>query len=48
MFSSEKLFCSVDASYQRFEPLWQQQLLSSGLQRRDRERGLCFSEIMTI
>ncbi len=36
MFSSEKLFCSVDASYQRFEPLWQQQLLSSGLQQGER------------
>jgi hypothetical protein len=29
MFSLEALFCSVDDFCQRFEPVWQQQLLSS-------------------
>lgn len=48
MFSLEELFCSVDDFCQRFEPVWQQQLLSSGLQQRERDRSLCLSEIMTI
>lgn len=48
MFSLEELFCRVDDFCQRFEPTWQRQLLSSGLQERDRDRSLCLSEIMTI
>lgn len=48
MFSLEELFCQVDDFCQVFEPLWQQQLLSQGLQRRNRKRSLCLSEIMTI
>lgn len=48
MFSLEDLFCSVDDFCQQFEPLWQQQLLSHGLARRNRSRSLCLSEIMTI
>jgi transposase len=48
MFSLEELFCSVDDFCQRFEPVWQQQLLSSGLQERERQRNLCLSEMMTI
>jgi hypothetical protein len=41
MFSLEELFCAVDDFCQRFEPVWQRQLLSSGLQERNRERSLC-------
>ena len=48
MFSLEALFCSVDDCCQRFEPIWQQQRLTSGLQERARKRSLCLSEIMTI
>lgn len=48
MFSLEDLFCCVDDFCKRFEPRWKQQLLGSGLQRRNRARGLSLSEIMTI
>lgn len=48
MFSLEELFCSVDDFCQRFEPVWQQQLLTSHLQQRTRARSLCLSEIMTL
>jgi hypothetical protein len=48
MFSLEELFCRVDDFCQTFEPLWQGQLLSHGLQLRNRKRSLCMSEIMTI
>lgn len=48
MSSLEELFCRVDDFCQRFEPVWQRQLLTSGLQVRHRERSLCLSEIMTI
>lgn len=48
MLSLEALFCSVDDFCQRFEPQWEQQLLSHGLQQRKRERSLSLSEIMTI
>lgn len=48
MSSLEELFVSVDDFCQYFEPLWQQQLLSNGLKRRQRSRSLCLSEIMTI
>ena len=44
------LFCSVDAFWQWFEPLWQQELLASGTgQQHRRRRGRMYpSEIMTI
>lgn len=48
MPSLEELFCAVDDFCQQFEPRCQQQLLSDGLQHRNRARGLCLSEIMTI
>lgn len=48
MLSLESLFCHVDDFCQWFEPRWQCQLLSSGLQRRRRSRSLCLSEVMTI
>lgn len=48
MFSLEDLFCSVDDFCKRFEPRWKQQLLGSGIKRRNRLRGLSLSEIMTI
>jgi len=48
MFSLEELFCAVDDFCQTFEPLWQKQLLSHGLQTRARARQLCLSEVMTI
>lgn len=48
MSSLEELFCSVDDFCQRFEPVWQQQLLTHGLQQRDRSRQMGLSEIMTI
>jgi IS5 family transposase len=48
MFSLEELFCAVDDFCQTFEPRWQQQLLKHGVQRRNRARQLCLSEIMTI
>lgn len=48
MLSLEELFCAVDDFCQQFEPRWNQQLLSDGLRHRQRLRGLCLSEIMTI
>ncbi len=48
MFSLEELFCRVDDWCQNFEPLWKRQLLSHGLQTRNRKRQLGLSEIMTI
>jgi len=48
MLSLEELFCCVDDFCQAFEPQWERQLLSNGLQRRRRPRSLCLSEIMTI
>ena len=40
------LFCSVDTFWQRFEPWWERELLSSG--RRRRATRLHPAEIMTI
>jgi len=48
MLGSEELFCWVDDFCQTFEPQWKQQLLSAGLQTRQRSRSLSLSEIMTI
>jgi len=42
------LYCSVDAFWQRFEPLWQRDLLTSGQRRRRRATRLHPSEILTI
>ncbi|MEL6321196.1 MAG: transposase, partial [Cyanobacteria bacterium J06626_14] len=44
----EELFCHVDDFCQSSEPLWQRQLLSNGLKKRQRKRSLTLSEIMTI
>jgi len=41
------LFCSVDAFWRQFEPLWEQQLVARGRRRR-RATRLHPSEIMTI
>lgn len=48
MLSLEALFCHVDDFCHWFEPAWQRQLLSNGLQQRQRRRSLCTSEVMTI
>ena len=42
------LFCSVDAFWQCFEPLWERELLASGQRRRRRATRLHPAEIMTI
>ena len=42
------LFCSVDEFWQRFEPLWERELLASGQRRRRRATRLHPSELMTI
>jgi hypothetical protein len=38
----------VDAFWQRFEPLWERELLASGQRRRRRATRLHPAEIMTI
>ncbi len=48
MDSLDALFCHVDDFCQEFEPHWQQGLLSDGQKKRQRQRSLCLSEIMTI
>lgn len=48
MLTLEELFCHVDDFCQTFQPQWERQLLSHGLQSRKRDRSLCLSEIMTI
>lgn len=48
MSSLEELFCAIDDFCQRFKPAWHKQLLTHGLQSRQRTRGLSLSEIMTI
>src|SRR6185312_1615928 len=42
------LYCSVDAFWQRFEPLWERELLASGQRRRRRATRLHPAEILTI
>ena len=39
MSSLEELFCHIDDFCQKFEPLWQQQLLGQGVKTRRRARG---------
>jgi len=48
MDSLLELFCDVDDYCETFEPLWNQQQLSSGEKKRQRARSLTISEIMTI
>jgi transposase len=48
MESLIELFCDVDDFCQTFEPLWNQQQLESGEKKRQRNRSLTNSEIMTI
>jgi hypothetical protein len=43
-----ELFCDVDDFCLEFEPKWQAHLLGSGVRCRNRQGGLCLSEIMTI
>jgi hypothetical protein len=42
------LYCSVDAFWQRFEPVWERELLASGQRRRRRATRLHPAEILTI
>jgi Transposase DDE domain len=42
------LYCSVDAFWQRFEPLWEREPLTSGRRQRRRRTGLHPAEILTI
>jgi transposase len=42
------LFCSVDAFWQEFEPLWEREQVAAGKRRRRRATRLHPSEIMTI
>lgn len=48
MISLKALFCHVDDFCNWFEPRWQRQLLSNGLQQRQHSRSLYLSEVMTI
>jgi hypothetical protein len=48
MSSLDALFCQIDDFCQKFEPQWQQKLLTNELKTRKRERSLCLSEVMTI
>jgi transposase len=48
MMSILDLFCSVDAFWQRFEPLWERELLASGQRHRRRATRLHPAEILTI
>lgn len=48
MSNLDELFCDVDDWAKTFEPLFQKQLLSSGVRKRIRAKSLCLSEIMTI
>jgi hypothetical protein len=43
-----ELFCRVDDYWQQHGPLWRQFQLGRGAPRRQRARGLCESEVMTI
>jgi hypothetical protein len=48
MDSLVELFCHVDDFCKEFEPVWRQQMLSSGARQRQRDRRLSLSEIMTL
>jgi hypothetical protein len=44
----DELFCAVDNFCQVFIPAWQRRQLSSGERKRQRDRRLTASELMTI
>ena len=44
----EKIFCELDDFCKEFEKNWQQELLSTGEQKRQKKFNLCLSEVMTI
>jgi hypothetical protein len=48
LMSRLDLYCSVDAFWQRFEPVWERELLASGQRRRRRATRLPPAEILTI
>lgn len=48
MSSLEALLCHIDDLCKAFEVQWHKKLLRHGVSRRNRARGLCLSEIMTI
>jgi transposase len=48
MDSLTELFCLIDDFCRVFEPVWQRQLLSSGVKRRRRSSSLSLSELMTL
>ena len=48
MDSLEKVFCHIDDFCCHFEPPWRQMLLGYRVQRRERQRSMSLSKIMTI
>ena len=48
MDSLLELFCDVDDFCQVFLPKWEEKLITSGEKKRQRDRSLTISEIMTI
>jgi transposase len=48
MDSLTELFCLVDDFCRRFEPAWEQRLLTSGAKKRKRRSELSLSELMTL
>jgi hypothetical protein len=42
------LFCSVDAFWRQFEPVWERELVRSGARQRRRATRLHPAEILTI
>lgn len=48
MNSLLELFCDADDFCHKFEPVWKKRLLANGECKRERERSLTLSEIMTI
>jgi hypothetical protein len=46
--SIRELYCAVDECWQRFEPLWERDLLAAGQRRRRRVTRLHPAEILTI
>jgi hypothetical protein len=43
-----ELYCAVDDFWQAYEPIWRQEQLASGEQKRDRESTMSESEMMTL
>ncbi|MGP1387788.1 MAG: hypothetical protein ACTS2F_29890, partial [Thainema sp.] len=49
MTSLEELFCHhIDDFCQHFEAQWRRTLIEQGIRRRERQRSLSLSEIMTL